>query len=64
MGLLGSKLEDYWSYQLLDEVIRQLKEGDAGDFDKLRDRLMELNIITTDMILSTVKTEKEKDEKI
>jgi hypothetical protein len=28
MGYLGSNLEDYYGYQLIDEVIRQLKNGD------------------------------------
>jgi hypothetical protein len=27
MGYLGSSLSDYWPYQLIDEVIRQLEEN-------------------------------------
>jgi len=39
MGYLGSHLEDYYSYQLLDEVSRQIDVGDTGDWDKLMNRL-------------------------
>jgi hypothetical protein len=39
MGYLGSHLEDYYSYQLLDEVSRQIDVGDTGDWDKLLNRL-------------------------
>ena len=39
MGYLGSSLEDYYSYQLLDEVLRQIEVNDTGDMDLLKDRL-------------------------
>jgi hypothetical protein len=35
MSFPGSNFEDYFAYQLLDEVIRQIKSGTAGDEDKL-----------------------------
>lgn len=43
MGHLGDNLEDYWAYQLLDEVIRQFKSNNAGDIGKLEERMTELN---------------------
>ena len=62
MGHLGDNLEDYWSYQLLDEVIRQLDSGDAGDFDKLRDRLMLVNVVVQDMILDDAELKETENE--
>ena len=38
MGYLGSRLDDYYSYQLLDKVIEQIENGDTGDVEKLSDR--------------------------
>jgi hypothetical protein len=39
MGCLGSNLDDYYSYQLLDKVIEQIKNNDTGDVNKLSQRL-------------------------
>lgn len=39
MGYLGSHLEDYFSYELLEEVEKQIDSDDTGDWGKLLDRL-------------------------
>ena len=39
MGYLGSSLDDYYSYQLIDKVIEQIDTGDTGDTEKRNDRL-------------------------
>lgn len=57
MGQLGDNLEDYWSYQLLDEVIRQFKSNDAGDIDKLEDRMTELNNLLVENMTNKLKEE-------
>jgi hypothetical protein len=58
MGYLGSSLEDYYSYQLLDEVSRQIDVGDTGDWDKLVKKLgivVEKVISRNDQTLKTLK---------
>lgn len=39
MGCLGSSLDDYYSYQLLDKVAEQIDSGDTGNIKKLQDSL-------------------------
>jgi hypothetical protein len=39
MGYLGSDLDDYYSYQLVEKVIEQIEKGDMGDINKLTQRL-------------------------
>ena len=39
MGYIGSSLKDYYSYQLLDEILRQIEVNDTGDLDLLKDHL-------------------------
>jgi hypothetical protein len=40
MGYLGSNVnEDYYSYQLLEVVAKQIDDNDTGDWNKLQDSL-------------------------
>jgi CCR4-NOT transcriptional regulation complex NOT5 subunit len=39
MGYLGSSLDDYYSYQLLDKVAEQIDSGDIGSIEKLQKSL-------------------------
>jgi hypothetical protein len=39
MGYLGSSLDDYYSYQLVEKVIEQIKSGDTGDVGRLGEKL-------------------------
>ena len=57
MGQLGDNLEDYYAYQLLDEVIRQFKSNEAGDIDKLEDRMTELNNLLVENMENKFKEE-------
>ena len=57
MGHLGDNLSDYWAYQLLDEVIRQFKSNEAGDIDKLEDRMTDLNNLLVENMENEFKEE-------
>lgn len=36
MSYLGGSLDDYYSFQLIDKVIQQIKEDDTGDWIKMK----------------------------
>lgn len=43
MGYLGSSLDDYFSYELIDKVIDQINNNNFGDINKLSESVEELN---------------------
>ena len=53
MGYLGSSLNDYYSYQLIEKVIEQVRNNDMGDLNELKIELKKLNELVS---------EKERDE--
>jgi hypothetical protein len=42
MGYLGSSIDDYYAFQLVDEAIRQVNNNDAGDWLKLKQSVKKL----------------------
>lgn len=42
MGYLGSDLNDYHSFQLLEKVVQQIKDDDTGDWIKMKKSLRRL----------------------
>ena len=45
MGYLGSHLEDYYGFQLIEEVIHQLKRGNVSDLEHMKELKEQLKIL-------------------